>query len=46
MFGKNALTGINYEPWHFRYVGKAAAKEICKNGLVLEEYIDILSSGM
>ena len=36
---KSALTGINYEPWHYRYVGIEAAKEITENGLCLEEYL-------
>ncbi len=38
--GKEAITGIDYEPWHYRYVGKEAAKEIFESGLVLEEYLD------
>ena len=25
--GKEDITKITYEPWHFRYVGKKAAKE-------------------
>ena len=37
--GKEDITGYGYEPWHFRYVGKAAAKEISRKGLTLEEYI-------
>ena len=36
---KSAITGIGYEPWHYRYVGKAAAKEIFQQGLCLEEYL-------
>ena len=36
---KSALTGIGYEPWHYRYVGIEAAKEIMENGLCLEEYL-------
>ena len=36
---KNALTGIGYEPWHDRYVGEKAAREIMDNGLCLEEYL-------
>ena len=36
--GKEAVTGIAYEPWHFRYVGKQAAKEIYQRGQCLEEY--------
>lgn len=33
------VTGINYEPWHYRYVGKTAAKEIYEKGICLEEYL-------
>lgn len=36
---KEAITGIDYEPWHFRYVGKQAAKEIYEQDLCLEEYV-------
>ena len=36
---KTDITGINYEPWHFRYVGAEAAQEITEQGLTLEEYI-------
>ena len=36
--GKEKVTGYGYEPWHIRYVGKAAAKEITEKGLALEEY--------
>lgn len=32
-------TGIDYEPWHFRYVGKDAAEYIVKNNLTLEQLI-------
>ena len=37
--GKTDITGIIYEPWHFRYVGEEAAKIIMENELTLEEYI-------
>lgn len=37
---KNSVTGISYEPWHYRYVGKEAATEMHSRGLCLEEYID------
>lgn len=40
---KSEITGINYEPWHYRYVGKEAAKEIYEKGLCLEEYLEYLS---
>lgn len=33
------ITGVIFEPWHFRYVGKSVAKEISENGLCLEEYV-------
>lgn len=37
--GKSDITGIIYEPWHYRYVGKDAAKEIHESGVCLEEYL-------
>ncbi len=36
-------TGIIYEPWHYRYVGKEVAKELHDSGLTLEEYLTNLS---
>ena len=39
---KEDITKINYEPWHLRYVGKAAATYIMDNGLCLEEFYDQL----
>lgn len=33
------ITGIVFEPWHYRYVGKDAAKEITEQGITLEEYL-------
>lgn len=38
--GREHITGIIYEPWHFRYVGEQAAKEITENELTLEEYLE------
>lgn len=38
--GKEEITKYQYEPWHIRYVGKKAAKEIYENDLTLEEYLD------
>ncbi|MCX4370889.1 MAG: M15 family metallopeptidase [Dysosmobacter sp.] len=35
---KSAITGVGYEPWHYRYVGEAAAQAIMSEGLCLEEY--------
>lgn len=37
--GKSALTGISYEPWHYRYVGLEAAREMAARALCLEEYL-------
>ena len=36
---KEDVTGIIYEPWHFRYVGKEAAAYIMEHGLCLEEFL-------
>lgn len=36
---KSSITGIIYEPWHYRYVGLKAAKEIHEQGIYLEEYL-------
>ena len=41
--GKEHITGIDYEPWHFRYVGKEAAAIIMDNGLTLEEFVESIS---
>ena len=38
--GRDDITGYAYEPWHFRYVGVDAAKEIMSKGITLEEYLD------
>lgn len=38
--GKEAITGYQYEPWHLRYVGMKAAKEITDKGMTLEEYME------
>lgn len=40
---KSEKTGIAYEPWHFRFVGKEAAAEIHDLGLCLEEYLESLA---
>lgn len=37
--GKEDITGYQYEPWHFRYVGMEAAKEIMSRGITFEEYL-------
>lgn len=40
---KTEETGIIFEPWHYRYVGKEAAKEIMEQGICLEEYLETLN---
>ena len=39
--GKESITGYNYEPWHFRYVGEKYAKEIQSKNITLEEYLGV-----
>jgi len=39
---KVEITGINNEPWHYRYVGTEAAAQMQESGLCLEEYIEQL----
>ena len=41
--GKESITGYAYEPWHIRYVGKKAAKEIFDQDICLEEYLGVSS---
>lgn len=43
---KEDITGIAYEAWHFRYVGKETAKYITENNLTLEEYLELINSEM
>lgn len=37
---KEYITGIDYEPWHYRYVGKESALEIFTQQITLEEYLE------
>ena len=39
---KSELTGIYYEPWHYRYVGKEAAAQIFEMDICFEEYKEML----
>ncbi len=36
---KTNITGITYEPWHYRYVGEEHAEKIMEKGITLEEYL-------
>ena len=37
--GSTDITGVNMEPWHYRYVGKEYAEMIYNSGLTLEEFL-------
>ena len=38
---KEDITGVMYEPWHFRYVGVEAANYMVENNLCLEEFVSL-----
>ncbi|MDQ0273920.1 M15 family metallopeptidase [Cytobacillus purgationiresistens] len=40
--GKESITGYQFEPWHFRFVGKEAATVMFDKDWTLEEYFDIV----
>ncbi len=42
---KTDITTIQFEPWHYRYVGRYHAKKIHDSGLCLEEYVELWNSG-
>ncbi len=42
--GASGITGIVYEPWHYRYVGRTAAQQIHQLDLTLEEYLSMFYS--
>lgn len=44
-YGKDSITGYEYEPWHFRYVGVTLAKAIKASGLTMEEYFHVPGGG-
>ena len=41
---KTDITGISYEPWHFRYVGRYHATKMYELDMCLEEYIEYINS--
>ncbi|MBR4290110.1 MAG: D-alanyl-D-alanine carboxypeptidase family protein [Oscillospiraceae bacterium] len=43
---KSEITGIIYEPWHYRYVGKTVAREIHELDICLEEYLEMLTNSV
>ena len=42
--GKEKVTGISCEPWHFRYTGLPHSEVIKQRELALEEYIDFIKN--
>lgn len=40
---KTDITGIDYEPWHFRYVGRYHASKMYELDMCLEEYIEYIN---
>ncbi|MSP23503.1 MAG: D-alanyl-D-alanine carboxypeptidase family protein, partial [Dehalococcoidia bacterium] len=42
--GGEPITGYIYEPWHFRYIGVAAAQEWRTSGKTLIEYLEALKA--
>ncbi|MBE6598783.1 MAG: D-alanyl-D-alanine carboxypeptidase family protein [Ruminococcaceae bacterium] len=42
---KTDITTIQFEPWHYRYVGRYHAKKIYNLGLCLEEYVEMWKNG-
>lgn len=43
--GAEHITGYAFEPWHYRYIGRAAAAELAASGLILEEYLAACAAG-
>ena len=43
-YDKQEITGITYEPWHYRYVGFEAAEKIMSKGICLEEYLGVIDT--
>ncbi len=42
---KMDITGIDYEPWHYRYVGRYHAQRMYQSGMCLEEYVEYINAG-
>ena len=36
--GKESITGYDYEPWHFRYLGRQLAETVCCSNLTYDEF--------
>ena len=44
--GKEKITGYQYEPWHFRYVGRELAGALHQSGLTMEEAWSYIEKAM
>lgn len=43
--GFEGITGIIFEPWHYRYVGREYAREITDSGMCFEQWIEAMEQG-
>jgi len=43
--GKQAITGVAFEPWHFRFVGKPMALAMNDTGLTFDEVVEQIAPG-
>lgn len=43
--GKQPMTGVSFEPWHYRYVGVPMAKAVTKSGLTYDEAVQQMAPG-
>jgi len=43
--GKQSITGVGYEPWHYRYVGAPLARAIATSDMTLDEVIQQIAPG-
>ena len=43
--GAEGITGIIFEPWHYRYVGREYAREITDSGMCFEQWIEAMEQG-
>ena len=43
--GFEGVTGIIFEPWHYRYVGREYAREITDSGMCFEQWVEAMAQG-
>jgi LAS superfamily LD-carboxypeptidase LdcB len=44
--GKQPITGVAFEPWHYRYIGVTLARAMSQSGLTLDEVIEQMAPGL